>query len=186
MMSPQTARFARQARAVEELRVFTYSEEEPQGMRNIVASVVAGVLMMAGGMSGADLRLGNWKYNAAKSKTTSSNPIKNQIDVVEATPDGRVTTNRSGQLTDGTGFKYSFSYKYDGRDYPVKGAPFDMISVKRIDMSTTSFELSKTGNKYHMKGQVVISRDAQVKTITAAGTDAAGKAFTQTLVFNRF
>lgn len=154
-------------------------------MRNIAASLLAGILLMAGGMSGADLRLGNWKYNAAKSKT-SSNPIKNQIDVVEATPDGRVTTNSTGQFADGTIFKYNFSYKYDGRDYPVKGAPFDMISVKRIDMSTISFEMSKTGNKYHLKGQVLISRDAQLKTITAEGTDAAGKPFTQSLVFNRF
>ena len=155
-------------------------------MRKIVAKLVIGIVIASVGMFGADVRLGNWKFNAAKSKSTSSNPIKVQTDAVEASPDGKVTTNRTGQMADGTAFKYSFSYKYDGRDYPVKGAPFDMISVKRIDANTTNFEVSKTGSKYQMKGQTVISRDAQTKTITAQGTDAAGKPFSQTLVFNRF
>ena len=155
-------------------------------MRKIVAKLVIGIAIASVGMFGADVRLGNWKFNAAKSKSTSSNPIKVQTDAVEASPDGKVTTNRTGQMADGTAFKYSFSYKYDGRDYPVKGAPFDMISVKRIDANTTNFEVSKTGSKYQMKGQTVISRDAQTKTMTAQGTDAAGKPFSQTLVFNRF
>lgn len=155
-------------------------------MKKIVAKLVIGIAIASVGMFGADVRLGNWKFNAAKSKSTSSNPIKVQTDAVEASPDGKVTTNRTGQMADGTAFKYSFSYKYDGRDYPVKGAPFDMISVKRIDANTTNFEVSKTGSKYQMKGQTVISRDAQTKTMTAQGTDAAGKPFSQTLVFNRF
>ena len=155
-------------------------------MRKIVAKLIIGIAIASVGMFGADVRLGNWKFNAAKSKSTSSNPIKVQTDVVEASPDGKVTTNRTGQMTDGTAFKYSFSYKYDGRDYPVKGAPFDMISVKRIDANTTNYEVSKTGSKYQMKGQTVITRDAQTKTITSQGTDAAGKPFSQTLVFNRF
>ena len=152
----------------------------------IVAKLVIGIAIASVGMFGADVRLGNWKFNAAKSKSTSSNPIKVQTDAVEASPDGKVTTNRTGQMADGTAFKYSFSYKYDGRDYPVKGAPFDMISVKRIDANTTNYEVSKTGSKYQMKGQTVITRDAQTKTITSQGTDAAGKPFSQTLVFNRF
>ena len=155
-------------------------------MRKIVAKLIIGIAIASVGMFGADVRLGNWKFNAAKSKSTSSNPIKVQTDAVEASPDGKVTTNRTGQMADGTAFKYSFSYKYDGRDYPVKGAPFDMISVKRIDANTTNFEVSKSGSKYQMKGQTVISRDAQTKTITSQGTDAAGKPFSQTLVFNRF
>ena len=155
-------------------------------MRKIVAKLVIGIAIASVGMFGADVRLGNWKFNAAKSKSTSSNPIKVQTDAVEASPDGKVTTNRTGQMADGTAFKYSFSYKYDGRDYPVKGAPFDMISVKRIDANTTNYEVSKSGSKYQMKGQTVISRDAQTKTITSQGTDAAGKPFSQTLVFNRF
>ena len=155
-------------------------------MRMIVAKLVIGIAIASVGMFGADVRLGNWKFNAAKSKSTSSNPIKVQTDAVEASPDGKVTTNRTGQMADGTAFKYSFSYKYDGRDYPVKGAPFDMISVKRIDANTTNYEVSKTGSKYQMKGQTVITRDAQTKTITSQGTDAAGKPFSQTLVFNRF
>lgn len=186
MMLPSTERSAKPALAVGELRVFTESKEETQSMTNSVATVVAGILITASGMLGADIRLGNWKYNPAKSKITGANQLKSQTDIVEATPDGKITVNRTGQFADGTAFKYSFSYKYDGRDYPVKGAPFDMISVKRVDMSTTKFELSKSGSKYQLKGTTVISRDAQTRTITSEGTDAAGKPISQTTVFNRF
>ena len=154
-------------------------------MQKLVATLVVGVLFTAAGIFGADVRIGTWKYNAAKSKTNSSNPIKTQVDVLEATPDGRVSVSRTGQFADGTAFKYSFSFKYDGRDYKVQGAPFDVIAVKRIDANTTSFEASKTGSKYLLKGKTVISPDGQTRTQTTQGTDAAGKPLSQTLVFNR-
>ena len=52
-------------------------------------------------MLGADTSVATWKFNAAKSKTTSANPIKSQTDVREATPDGGVKVTRTGQMTDG-------------------------------------------------------------------------------------
>jgi hypothetical protein len=134
---------------------------------------------------GADSSLGTWKYNAAKSKTTSTNPIKSQTDVREATRDGGVKLTRTGQLADGTSVNYSFTYKYDGKEYPVAGGPYDTISVKRIDANTTSYEVRKTGGKYHFAGRTVISQDGKTMTQTSTGTDAEGKPVTQTSVFDR-
>lgn len=137
------------------------------------------LLLVAVGLFGADVRLGTWKYDAKKSKTTSTNPIQTQIDVREALPDGRVQISRSGSYADGTAFKYVFAYKYDGKEYKVKGAPFSMIAVKRIDNNTTSFEASvepsKAGSKYKMRGQTVVSANAQMMTQTSRGTDAGGE-----------
>jgi hypothetical protein len=81
---------------------------------------------------------------------------------------------------------YSYTYKYDGKEYPVTGAPsFDTISVKRIDANTTSWEVRKTGGKFHGTGRTVISKDGKTLTQTSKGTDAEGKPGTQTLVFDK-
>jgi len=105
--------------------------------------------------------------------------------VREATPDGGLKLTRTGQLADGTPSNYSYTYKYDGKEYPVTGAPFDTISVKRIDANTTSWEVRKTGGKYHFTGRTFISKDGKTMTQTASGTDAEGKPVTQTIVFDR-
>jgi len=154
-------------------------------MRNIAAKFVIGMAIAAIGLFGADSSLGTWKYNAAKSKTTSANPTKSQTDVREATPDGGVKITRTGQLTDGTPVDSSFTYKYDGKESPVTGGPFDTISVKRIDANTTSWVVNKTGGKYHLTGRTVISKDGKTLTQTSKGTDAEGKPVAQTLIFDK-
>jgi len=154
-------------------------------MRSIAAKFVIGMAIAAIGLFGADSSLGTWKYNAAKSKTTSANPTKSQTDVREATPDGGVKITRTGQLTDGTPVDSSFTYKYDGKESPVTGGPFDTISVKRIDANTTSWVVNKTGGKYHLTGRTVISKDGKTLTQTSKGTDAEGKPVAQTLIFDK-
>ena len=154
-------------------------------MQRIVAKLVIGMAITAIGMFGADSSLGSWKYNASKSKTTSTNSTKGQTDLREATPDGGVKITRTGQLTDGTPVDSSFTYKYDGKEYPVTGGPFDIISVKRTDANTTSWEVTKTAGKYHFTGRTVISKDGKTLTQTSKGTDAEGKPVTQTLVFDK-
>jgi hypothetical protein len=88
-------------------------------------------------------------------------------------------------LTDGTSLSSSYTYKYDGKENPVTGGPYDTISVKRVDADTTSFETRKTGGKYHTTGRSVVSKDGKMRTQTSTGTDAAGKPVTATLVFDR-
>ena len=154
-------------------------------MRNILAKVFIGMAITAIGMFGADSSAATWKFNAAKSNITSTNPIKSQTDVREATPDGGVKVTRTGQFTDGTPNEGTYSYKYDGKEYSTEatGLPFDKISVKRIDANTTSWEVKKTGGKYDVTGTNVISKDGKTLTQTAKGTDVDGKPLTATLVF---
>ena len=154
-------------------------------MQNVVAKLIIGAAITAVGMFGADSSVGTWKYNAAKSKSTSSNPIKSQTDVREATPDGGAKLTRTAQMTDGTAVNYSVTFKYDGKEYPATGAPYDLVSVTRIDANTFSFETKKTGGKYHMTGQTVISKDGKTLTQTIKGTDAQGKPVTATQVFDK-
>ena len=71
-------------------------------MRRIVTKLVVGIAITAIGVFAADSSAATWKFNAAKSKTTSANPIKSQTVAREATPDGGVKVTRTGQFTDGT------------------------------------------------------------------------------------
>jgi hypothetical protein len=159
--------------------------EKDRTMRRTVAHLFIGMAITAIGMFGADSSLGTWKYNAAKSKTTSTNSIKSQTDVREATADGAEKVTRTGQLTDGTSLNSSYTFKYDGKEYPATGGQFDTITVKRIDANTINWEVRKTGGKYHMTGRTVISADGKTRTQTSTGTDAAGKPATATVVFDR-
>ena len=154
-------------------------------MQRIVARVVIGLATTAIAMFGADIMLGTWKFNAAMSKSTSSNPIKSRTEVWESTPDGGVKVTRAEQWADGSTINASYAFKYDGKEYPVTGAPWDTIAVTRLDTHTTRFEIKKTGGKLHITGRNSISKDGKTKTLNSNGTDAQGRAVHSTTVFDR-
>ena len=154
-------------------------------MRNIVAKLVIGTAITAIGMYGADNAVGTWKYNAAKSRSTSSNPIKSRTDVYEATPDGGTKVTRAEERADGTSSNYSYTYKTDGKEYPVRGAPYDTISIKRINANTTTTEVKKKNGAYHQTSRHVISTDGKTKIQTVKGTDAGGKSVVARLVYEK-
>jgi hypothetical protein len=154
-------------------------------MRNIFLKVFIAAAVSAIGMFGADGVIGTWKLNAAKSKSTSANPAKSQTDVREETADGGYKLTRTSELKDGTSSNYSVACKYDGKECPVTGASYDVVSSKRIDANTTTFETRKTGGKYHNYGKNVISKDGKTLTQTITGTDAEGKPMKITNVFDK-
>ena len=48
--------------------------------------------------------------------------------------DGGVKVTTTGEYMDGTPINGSFTAKYDGKEYPVTGAPWDTISIKQIGL----------------------------------------------------
>jgi hypothetical protein len=154
-------------------------------MQRNAAKLVIGMALTAIGMFGADSSLGTWKLNVAKSKSTSTNPFKSRADVYEATPDGGVKVTRTEERADGAVRKFSYTFKYDGKEYPVTGAAFDTTSAKRIDANTTTQEVKKTSGPLHQTAQHVISKDGKTKTVTVNGPDASGKNVVATYVFEK-
>src|SRR5882762_6247759 len=115
-------------------------------MRKILARLVIGVAITAIGVFGADNSLGTWKRNVTKSKssTPNTNPIKSLTTVREAS-DGGVKVTSTGERMDGTAINSSYTAKYDGKEYPVTGVPWDTISIKQINANTYTSEVKKTG-----------------------------------------
>ena len=97
-------------------------------MRNFFLKVFVVVAITAAGMFGADNSIGTWKLNAAKSKSTGTNALKTRTEAYEVMSDGLVKITRSDQRADGTSLNYSFTFRYDGKEYPVTGALFDTIA----------------------------------------------------------
>ena len=83
---------------------------------------------------------------------------------------------------DGAPINSNYTAKYDGKEVPVTGAPWDTISIKQINANTFTSETKKTGGKYHSKGKTVISNDGKTMTLTSKGTNAEGKPTTATIV----
>ena len=150
-------------------------------MQSIFAKLAIGVSITAIGMFGADNSLGTWKRNTDKTKSSGPQTVKSLTTVREAS-DGGVKVTTTGENMDGTPINSSYTAKYDGKEYPVTGAPWDTISIKQINANTFTSEVKKTGGKYHSNSKTVISKDGKTMTLTTKGTDAEGKPTSATSV----
>jgi hypothetical protein len=153
-------------------------------MQRIAVKLIVGVAISAVAIFAADNSVGTWKYNPAKSKSTSTS-FKSRTDVREATPDGGVKVTRTEESPKGESFNATFSYKYDGKEYPVTGTNFDTISTKQVNANTLTWEVKRADGKYHQTGKNVVSKDGKTMTQTFKGTDIAGKPVHGTNVYEK-
>ena len=155
-------------------------------MRILTTALVA-LAMTAITAFGADNSLGTWKLNVEKSTYTPAPfPLKNLTLTREAS-DGGVKVTIAGEQANGTPINASYTAKYDGTASPVtgSGAPYDTISIKQGNANTFTDERKKTGGPYQATGRTVISNGGKSMTTTTKGTNADGKAFTSTFVFDK-
>ncbi len=134
---------------------------------------------------GADNSLGTWKLNVAKS-TYSPAPLPvRSLTTARAAWNGGVKVTNTGELADGSPINSGYTAKYDGTESPVTGTVWDTISVKQVDADTFTTETKKSGGGYHATGQVKVSGDGKTMTVRSKGTNAEGKPFTATYVYEK-
>jgi len=131
----------------------------------------------------ADVFIGTWKLNEAKSKIAAGS-LKNTTVVYEAAGDNvKVTTD--GTDGDGKPSHSEWTGKFDGKDYPVTGDPStDTRSYKTVNDHTLAFT-NKKGDKMTISGRGVVSADGKTRTVTITGTDSKGKKYTSTAVYDK-
>jgi len=155
-------------------------------MRTILTKAAVTMAIATIAAFGADNTLGTWKLNVAKSKyTPAPMPIKSLTLMREAS-DGGVKHTTTGERSDGTMIQASYTAKYDGKDVAVTGnSQYDMIAIKQVNANTLTDERKKTGGPYKATGHTVISNGGKTMTTTTKGTNADGKEFTATNVFDK-
>ncbi len=131
----------------------------------------------------ADAQIGTWKLNEAKSKLSpgmGKNPT-----VVYAAAGDNVKITVDGVDADGKPTHNEWTGKFDGKDYPVTADPAsDMRAYTRVDDHTLSLAVKK-GGKVTTTMRIVVSADGKTRTVTVNGTDATGKKFTSTAVYDK-
>ena len=131
----------------------------------------------------ADLNMGTWKLNEAKSKF-SPGATKNHTVVYEASGDG-VKITVDGVDGEGKPTHNEWTGKFDGKDYPVTGDPnSDARSYKKVDDHTMELTVKK-GGKTAVTGRIVVAADGKSRTVTTSGTDAKGNKFSNTATFDK-
>ena len=127
--------------------------------------------------------MGTWKLNEAKSKLAPGAPKNNKVVYETEGIDFKVATD--GIDGAGNSTHSEWTGKFDGKDYPVKGDPNqDSRSYKRKGIHELDFRVKK-GTKVTTTGRIVVSDDGKSRTVTSHGTDAQGKKYKSTAVYDQ-
>lgn len=142
------------------------------------------VLLWAVAALAADRTIGRWQLNMDKTTYNPGPPrVKSLVSVHEAF-EGGLKVHSTGLTADGQPIDAGYTAKYDGKDYPVKGAPFDTISLKQLDKNTLEATTKKNG-KVYSNLHISVSKDGKIMTIESKGNYSDGTAFSNKLVFER-
>jgi len=153
------------------------------GHRKSVFSVVA-LCFFATTVLGADLNLGTWKLNVARSRYSPGPPPKSEIGTFEQVgSDVRLKLDRID--ADAKPVHIEWVGRFDAKDYPSQGdATSDMRSYRKIDEYT--FEMmGKKNGKIVRTVTIVYSRDGKTRTNTVTGTNALGQRINNIQVYDR-
>ena len=132
---------------------------------------------------GADLNMGTWKLNEAKSHVGAGAP-KNTTVVYAAAGD-KIKVTVDGVDGQGKPTHNEWTGQFDGKDYPVTGDPnSDTRSYTEIDSRTLEFT-GKKGSKVTISGRVVLAADGKSRTVTVSFTDAKGNTVNTTAVYDK-
>ena len=133
---------------------------------------------------GADLNLGTWKLNIAKSRYGAGTAPKSEIATF-----GQVGSDVELKLdridADGKPVHIEWIGRFDGKDYPSQGdTTSDMRSYRKIDEYTFEMVGKKRG-KIVRRVEIVYSRDGKTRTNTVTGTNASGQRINNVQVYDR-
>jgi hypothetical protein len=155
-------------------------------MKTLFKTLTVGAILALGTGTAlaADAIVGTWKLNVAKSTFSPGPAPKSQTRVYSESAQGMTVTIKT-IAADGKESTTTTSIKNDGKPYPVSGNPdFDMISLMRVDASTTNITQIRAGATVGT-GVRTVSKDGKTLTVAVKGTRANGGKFDDVSVFDR-
>ena len=149
----------------------------------IAVVAVALSFVAAAACFAANPHMGTWKLNEAKSKLVpgmgknTTVIYTEQGDKIKVTVDG---VDKNGKPTHSV-----WVGKFDGKAYPAKGnLPYNSVAYKVVNDRTNDITAMKDG-KIGWSGRITVSADGKSRTVTINGTDANGKKFKGTAVYDK-
>jgi hypothetical protein len=148
----------------------------PVSIVTIAIVLVAMAALIAAAAQASSPRFGTWKLNLSKSNMTLPPMSLTRTD--EPTEQGGVKVTYEGIEADGSRIAYSYTAKYDGKEYRPSGVGmangWETIALKRLD--DYSYEATlKRGGKVVSSVKVVISKDGMTMTQFVNSTNGAGQ-----------
>ena len=131
--------------------------------------------------------IGAWKLNAGKSKYQSGGAPTSFTRTYEDRGGGTIFMTTDVTIPQGSTRAY-LVYRRDGKPYPEAEAgaqAIRMVSVTAIDPRTESVSIIVDGKASEMPSTITVSADGRTMTQVVTGRDAKGKAFTNTIVYDK-
>jgi len=122
-----------------------------------------------GKKSATDLFAGEWTEDASKSRMAQGMTLK-----IEA--DGNDGVRFSGD--------YSYSARFDGKEYDLKNSRNDSVTLQLVDAHTVD-AIYRRDNQTTQRDRWVVSADGTEMTVTTSGTLETGQKLKETLVFRK-
>ena len=131
-----------------------------------------------------DPLVGTWVMNVSRSKFSPGPAPKGMTVTYESTAQGlHVVTSTVG--ADGTSQKTEYTAAYDGKDYPITGAPqVEVVSLRQID-ALTSERTDKRGGKAVTSYTRQVYADGRTLVVTQKGNDASGSPVDNEIIFEK-
>lgn len=150
----------------------------------LMMTALTAVFSVFAATASADEHSGTWKLNPAKSKYSPGAGLKSLTETVTLGENG-YKVDANGTAADGTPVRIEFNAKFDGKEYPVIGAPWaDTVSVKWIDAHTPQM-IQKKGGEVTLTITCKVSKDGRTRTCALKGKDEQGRKVNNTVVFDR-
>jgi hypothetical protein len=135
----------------------------------------------------SDPSIGTWALNVAQSKYTPGPAPRQETIIILRGANDTMRTTSKGVESDGSAIDYTYTFKYDGTDYPVMGSgmPNDGETVAVTRDGNTVTTTWKRDGKVVLTEKAMYSEVAKQRTITATGSNDRGQATTVVAVYDR-
>jgi hypothetical protein len=131
--------------------------------------------------------IGVWKLSPGKSKYESGGAPTSFTRTYEDRGGGTIFMTTDVTIPQGSTRAY-LVYRRDGKPYPeaaVGVQAIRMVSVKAVDPRTEDVYVIVDGKTSEMPSTITISADGMTMTQVVSGRDAKGKAFSNTIVYDK-
>lgn len=130
-----------------------------------------------------DPRVGTWKLNASKSMSSNGQMPANETRTYAAEGSAIMATVE-GVDSKGKPISNHFDATADGKERPAGANPSMTISIKQTGPGAYAGTIKRDG-KVTGTNTAVISGGGKIFTFKTKGTDAGGKEFTSTMVYEK-